>query len=118
MTGFNWPVNPATGDATKEMTNTTAFLSAMMVMTIDDAVNGHVTMEPVSETYADVCCWLKYSGSLAWDHDKDVLYLACAYENANDGDWGNMLWQVDPETGVAPWLIPPEWKMLPSFRSV
>lgn len=100
MTGFNWPVNPATGDATKEMTNTTAFLSAMMVMTIDDAVNGHVTMEPVSETYADVCCWLKYSGSLAWDHDKDVLYLACAYENANDGDWGNMLWQVDPETGV------------------
>ncbi|MBR3991905.1 MAG: S8 family serine peptidase, partial [Clostridia bacterium] len=40
-----------------------------------------------------------YSGSFAWDHDEDVLYLASAYNG--DSDYDHYLWTVDTETGVA-----------------
>jgi len=40
-----------------------------------------------------------YGGSMAWDHDKDILYLASNYTYSEDYD--HYLWIVDTETGEA-----------------
>lgn len=123
-----WSVNPLTGAAVKEMTVTlsdqTAFLGDLITLTmddsgrfysanygspgtcflytwtLDDAKDQIVFVSAVgAQENGGIGCWSKVPGSMAWDHDQDILYMACAYDNTNQGDVDNKLWIIDPQTG-------------------
>ncbi len=64
--------------------------------TADDIVDGAVTMVPqVGRVYFEN---YDQPGSLAWDHDNDILYFANAYSSASGGS-GSFLVKVDTQTG-------------------
>ena len=65
--------------------------------TLQDVVDGAATLAPVNP---DNPCgvWSYATESMAWDHDKDILYLASAYSTV---DIDNRLYTVDTETGIA-----------------
>ena len=74
--------------------STSAFLYRF---TLQDVSDGAVTLAPVNP---DNPCgvWSFATESMAWDHDRDILYLASAYSTM---DIDNKLYTVDTETGIA-----------------
>ena len=75
--------------------STTAFLYRF---TLDDVSGGAVTgLSPVNpQTPCGV--WSFATESMAWDHDRDLLYLASAYSTM---DIDNKLYTIDTQTGLA-----------------
>ena len=74
--------------------------------TLDDVVDGAITdLAPVFNTTTG---YLAVSGlysqnfqSLAWDHDKDILYFGAGYGTKSNSDLDNELWVIDVTTGKA-----------------
>lgn len=123
-----WSLNPLTGEAVQEFTvvlaDKSSFLGSLTTMAIDDegtfyaanygspgtsdmyrwtladVTQGEVSLTAVSPEETGIGCWNKFSGSMTWDHENDILYMASAYTNENAGDYDNVLWVIDPETGV------------------
>lgn len=66
---------------------------------VDDAIS---ELPPVSgNPLASSGLYLTAQAAMAWDHDKDILYMAGGYGAKNSSDVDNELWTVDVTTGQA-----------------
>ena len=64
--------------------------------TLDDIVDGSLTVNGTSVGKSSV--YFSSFASMAYDHDKDIIYLAGGYGAKNSTDVDNELWVYDPET--------------------
>lgn len=74
--------------------------------TLGDVVDGAITdLAPVVNESTGYMVssgmYVTSFASMAWDHDKDILYLAGGYGAKNSSDVDNELWVVNTETGKA-----------------
>lgn len=80
--------------------NATSTAGRIFTWTVDDIVDGEVTVAPISASglFASGYYGTSYC-SMAYDHDKEILYLAGGYGAKGSTDVDNELWVVDTTTG-------------------
>lgn len=69
--------------------------------TLEDVVEGAITDLPPVNSENPLGVWCHSNASMAWDHDRDILYLASAWGTYPSMDVDNKLWIVDTEAGTA-----------------
>ena len=71
--------------------------------TLDEVADGALTATAVSESQYLVGSGIYVTsyGAMAYDHDKDILYLAGGYGTKSSKDVDNELWVVDPVAATA-----------------
>ena len=78
----------------------TMYTSFLYTFTLDDVVDGKITdLAPINNTRTGTIGYYTYYGSMAWDHDKDILYIATG--STKDGNSLGWLMKLDTETGKA-----------------
>ncbi len=84
-----------------DATNSAAYL---FKWTAADVADGKLTVSaafPTTLLYSSYGLYVKSFASMAYDHDKNVLYLVGGYGAKNKSDVDNELWVVDTATGTA-----------------
>ncbi len=84
-----------------DATNSAAYL---FKWTAADVADGKLTVSaafPTTLLYSSYGLYVKSFASMAYDHDKNVLYLVGGYGAKNNSDVDNELWVVDTATGTA-----------------
>ena len=74
---------------------------ALYKWTLDDVIDGALTVSSVSERLFDKTEYVTAFASMAYDHDNDILYLTGSYGAKSGSDTDNELWVVDTEAGTA-----------------
>ena len=77
-------------------------IPALYTWTLADVAEGALNLAPATEnSLATSGLYLTSTASMAWDHDRDILYLTGSYGTKSSSDVDNELWTVDVTTGLA-----------------